>query len=150
MPQSLANMVVHAVFGTKYRRPLLRESVWAGLRAHTARVLYESGCTPLRVGGVEDHVHLLFRMSRTVTLAHTLQTVKASSSRWLKTQGPSLRDFHWQGGYGVFSVSPRHVNTVIRYIANQKEHHRARTFQQEYLETLGRNGVAFDERYVWD
>ena len=102
------------------------------------------------INSVADPVHLLFNMGRTVTLAQVVEDVKKSSSKWIKTQGPVLADFAWQAGYGAFSVSESNVPKVANYIRNQEEHHRVKTFQEEYREFLQKHQIEFDEQYVWD
>ncbi len=106
-------------------------------------------CTSLIVGVVEDHVHILCNLHRTITIAQLVEQLKTNSSARIKEEGDSLRDFHWQSGYGAFSVSQSNVESVKAYIAGQEEHHRTRTFQEEFRLLLERHGVAYDERYVW-
>jgi REP element-mobilizing transposase RayT len=113
-------------------------------------VLTNGGCPSLQVGGVEDHVHLLFALSRTLTIAEVVDSVKTSSSKWLKTKSPALAEFHWQNGYGAFSVSRSLADEVIEYIRRQEEHHQSRTFQEEFRRLLERHEIEYDERYVWD
>lgn len=107
-------------------------------------------CPSVILGVVEDHVHILCNLSRTITVAHLVEQVKTSSSARIKEEGPGLQGFHWQNGYGVFSVSQSNVGEVKRYIAKQEEHHRTRTFQEEFRLFLKRHRIEFDERYVWD
>ena len=102
------------------------------------------------VGGVEDHVHLAIRLSRTVTLADLIQDLKTTSSKWLKPQSPALAAFAWQRGYGCFSVGPTDVDGLKAYIDDQENHHRTRTFQEEFRMFLKKYGVEYDEAYVWD
>jgi hypothetical protein len=108
------------------------------------------GCPSLQVGGVEDHVHPLFVLSRTRSLAQVVENVKTSSLKWLKSKSPALADFHWQNGYGVFSVGRSEVDGLINYIRHQEDHHRTATFQEEYRRFLIEHSIDFDERYVWD
>jgi putative transposase len=150
MPQSLSRVLIHLVFSTKYREPVLARDVRVELHPYMAVVLRENGCQPLQVGGVEDHVHLLFALSRTITMADIVETVKTSSSKWLKTKSPDLVGFHWQNGYGAFSVSSSAAAIVVAYIQRQEEHHRRRKFQAEFRTLLRRHKIAWDERYVWD
>jgi putative transposase len=150
MPQSLARILVHMIFSTKNRVPVLTPEIQDELHPYLAVVLREYDCPSLQVGGVEDHVHLLFGLSRTRTVAQVVETVKTSSSKWIKTKGPAVAQFHWQTGYGAFSVSQSNANAVIRYIQNQAEHHRKVTFQEEYRKFLRRYQLAYDEKYVWD
>ncbi len=150
MPQSLSRVLVHLVFSTKGRVPFLVPEIRAELHPYLACVLKNDGCPSLQVGGVEDHVHLLFALSRTRTISQVVENVKTSSSKWLKTKGSALADFHWQNGYGAFSVSRSQADEVIEYIRRQEEHHKSRTFQDEFLRFLERYEISFDERYVWD
>jgi REP element-mobilizing transposase RayT len=110
MPQSLARVLVHLVFSTKHRAPLLAPEIRTELHPYLSAVLNNDGCTSLRVGGVEDHAHLLFALSRTRTISQVVENLKTSSSKWLKTKGPGLANFHWQNGYGIFSVSQSHAD----------------------------------------
>jgi putative transposase len=104
----------------------------------------------LIVGVVDDHVHALCSLHRTISVARLVEEVKTHSSARIKEEGVALGDFHWQNGYGVFSVSPSNVEQVKAYIAEQEEHHRKRTFQEEYRLMLERHGIEYDEHYVWD
>jgi putative transposase len=150
MPQSLARLYVHLIFSTKHREPLLTDAVRDSLHAYMAKVLQNFGCFPTLVNSVEDHVHILFELARTVSVSQTVEEVKTASSKWIKTQGEEFAKFAWQSGYGAFSVSASNIASVHRYISDQREHHRAKSFQEEYRAFLRRYGVAFDERYVWD
>lgn len=148
MPQSLSLLVVHVIFSTKDRRPVLVEEILPELFAYLATVARNAGCDCYRVGGVADHVHLAIRLSRTKSVAEIVEELKSSSSRWLKTKGVS--EFAWQRGYAAFSVGPADLDALVGYIAGQEEHHRKRSFQDEFRALLKRYGVEFDERYVWD
>ncbi|MES2737593.1 MAG: IS200/IS605 family transposase [Verrucomicrobiota bacterium] len=150
MPQSLANLYVHLIFSTKERLAFLSPEVRPDLHAYLATVLANLNSPAVLINSVADHVHILFNMGRTVTLAQVVEEVKKSSSKWIKTQGPNLATFAWQAGYGGFSVSESNVPKVANYIRNQEEHHRVKTFQEEYREFLEKHKVQYDERYVWD
>jgi putative transposase len=150
MPQSLARVLVHLVFSTKNRAAVLTPEIRTELHPYLSVVLNNDGCPSLRVGGVEDHVHLFFALSRTRSIAQVVENVKTSSSKWLKTKDPALADFHWQSGYGIFSVSQSNADEVIDYILRQEEHHSKMTFQDELRRPLERYEVEYDERYVWD
>ncbi len=150
MPQSLANLYVHLIFATKDRTPHLPQKLRPDLHAYMATVLANLNSPAVLINSATDHVHLLFNMGRTVTLAQVVEDVKKSSSKWIKTQGPGLARFAWQAGYGAFSVSESNVPKVANYIRNQEQHHRVKTFQEEYREFLKKHQMAFDERYVWD
>jgi REP element-mobilizing transposase RayT len=150
MPQSLSQLYVHLIFSTKHREPLLLSPVREDLHAYLAAVLNSQDSTALKVGGMSDHVHALFRLSKNLALAKIVEEVKTSSSKWVKTQGRGLANFYWQSGYGAFSVSAKDVGEVVDYIAQQETHHRVASFQEEFRKLLGAHGIAFDERYVWD
>ena len=107
-------------------------------------------CVPVEVGGVDDHIHILCLFPRTHSVADVVKETKRVSTNWLQEQSVKLRDFHWQAGYGVFSVSQSNVTGVLEYIRNQEEHHRKLTFQDEYRAFLRKHAVEYDERYVWD
>lgn len=151
MPQSLAKILVHAVFSTKDRRPFLRDKpLREELHRYLGGILAKHDCQPLIIGGVEDHVHILTVLSRTVAAADMVKEVKRGSSFWLKTKSPGQHDFAWQNGYGIFSIGFSQVEAVRNYIAGQEEHHRKVLFQDEFREFLKRYEIEFDERYVWD
>jgi putative transposase len=150
MPQSLSKLYVHLIFSTQHREPLLIPSVRWPLHAYLATVLKNQDCPALRIGGTIDHAHLLFRLSKNLALADVVEKVKTSSSKWLKTQAGTLQSFHWQNGYGGFSVSAAEVDSVARYIEGQEEHHRVVSFQDEYRRFMEEYRVEYDERYVWD
>jgi len=150
MPQSLTKLHVHLIFSTKQREPLLLQPLRERVHAYLATVLNNLDSPARKIGGVSDHVHILFRMSKNHALAHVVETIKVSSSKWIKTQSPALRGFHWQSGYGGFSVSPSAVEAAAEYIDHQGEHHRVVSFQEEYLKCLQKYGIEYDERYVWD
>ncbi len=150
MPQSLSYLLTHIVFSTKDRTPVLDATVRTALHAYLATVARNVDCECFRVGGAADHVHLAVRLSRTLTMAQLIEELKTSSSKWLKTQSPALASFAWQRGYGAFSVGPSDLNALLHYIDTQEEHHRARTFQDEYRAFLTKYGIEYDERYVWD
>jgi putative transposase len=149
MPQSLSCLLIHVVFSTSDRAPILGSAVRPALYAYLAAVARNAGCECYRVGGFADHVHLAVRLSRTITTARLVEELKTSSSKWLKTQSPALSDFAWQGGYGAFSIGPSSLEALKQYIDKQEEHHQTRTFQEEYRILLKRYGVECDERYVW-
>lgn len=113
-------------------------------------VLKNNGCPVIQVGGVEDHAHLLFNLSRTMTVAQAVEKVKVSSAKWMKEKWPEMAGFAWQGGYGAFSVGTRDVELVVQYIQGQEGHHRKFSFQDEFRKLCEEYGVALDERYVWD
>jgi REP element-mobilizing transposase RayT len=151
MPQSLAQVYLHIVYSTKGRRaylqnPQLRDE----LHHYLGGACRNQGSPSLIVGGVADHVHILCRLSRTRSISDLVKELKRESSVWLKGKSPLLADFHWQDGYGAFSISPSHVPPLRMYIAGQEEHHNKETFQDEFRRLLKLYEVEYDERYVWD
>ena len=150
MPQSLARLHIHLVFSTKHRERFITDAVRESLHGYMATVLQNIKCAPVLINSVEDHVHLLFDLARTVSISAVVEDVKKSSSQWIKGEGPSFTQFEWQSGYGAFAVSESNVEEVRKYIAGQREHHRIKTFQEEYRAFLTKHRIVFDERYVWD
>jgi REP element-mobilizing transposase RayT len=150
MPQSLSKVILHIIFSTKNREPWLESNVRPRVHAYLATVCRDLGAELVRVGGAVDHVHIVTTLPRTVSQAQLIEQIKKASSKWIKALDARYRGFFWQRGYGAFSVSPSQLDAVLQYIEAQREHHRARTFQEEYRELLRRHGVDFDERYVLD
>ena len=150
MPQSLSKVIVHIIFSTKDREPWLGLDVRPRMHAYLATVCRDLGAEVVRVGGVADHVHIVTTLPRTVSQAQLIEQIKKVSSKWIKTLDARYRSFFWQRGYGAFSVSPSQLEAVVQYVDTQQEHHRTRTFQQEYRQLLRTHGVDFDERYIWD
>ena len=151
MPQSLSSVYLHLVFSTKGRRAFLRDKpLRDSLHAYLGGISKQLDCPPIRVGGVEDHVHLLAGLGRTITQAEWVKELKRVSNLWVKGQASDRSDFQWQGGYACFSVSRSNLAQVAEYIARQEEHHRKETFQDELRAMLRKHQIEFDERYVWD
>jgi REP element-mobilizing transposase RayT len=150
MPQSLAQILVHLVFSTKNREPFLSETIRDELHAYIGGIVENQGGTLLKAGSVSDHIHLLIAHPRVCSPSDLVQEIKISSSKWLKTKSAEFARFHWQSGYGMFSISPIHRGALEQYIATQAEHHRKVSFQEEYRRLLEKYGVSSDERYVWD
>lgn len=150
MPQSLSKVIVHIIFSTKDREPWLDADVRPRMHAYLATICRDLGGHAFRVGGVADHVHILATLPRTLSQADLVEAMKKTSSKWIKTLAPKYRGFYWQRGYGAFSVSPSQLDGVFEYVESQEEHHRTRSFQEEYREFLQKHGVEFDDRYVWD
>ena len=149
MPQSCAAVFVHLVFSTKNREPWIRAPVESELHAYGTTVLKNAGCPALAMNGTADHVHVLFNLSRVKTLAEVVEELKTSTSKWIKTKARGLEEFYWQAGYGAFSVSASKLDDVKSYILNQEEHHRQRSFCDEFRQICVRHGVEIDEKYVW-
>jgi REP element-mobilizing transposase RayT len=139
----------HIIFSTKNREPWLNAEVEQRVWAYIGGVARKHKMTALRVGGVDDHIHALVRAPSTHAPSQVAQWLKGDSSKWVHLEFPQLKKFAWQDGYGAFTVSKSHLPNIIRYIQNQREHHRKRTFQEEYLELLQKHEIEYDDRYVW-
>ena len=150
MPQSLSQILVHLVFSTKNRQPLLSDEIRNELHAYIGGIIEIQKGNLLKAGSVVDHMHLLIAHPRTCAPADLVQEIKTGSSKWLKNKSPQFADFQWQSGYGIFSISPTHRLDLEQYLANQAEHHRKITFQEEYCHLLEKYGIQFDHRYLWD
>jgi putative transposase len=148
MPQSLSFILVHIIFSTKDRRPLVTTAVQLDLYAYLATIVRNTDCECYRVGGMVDHVHIAIRLSRTKNIAELVAELKASSSRWMKTQG--VPKFAWQRGYAAFSVGPADREALLHYIDTQEAHHRKHDFQDELRTFLKKYSIEVNERYVWD
>jgi REP element-mobilizing transposase RayT len=133
MPQSLVQVYVHLIWSTKHRTPFLKDhALRTEMHHYLGGTCNKMECPVLQVGGVEDHVHILCRLGKSRTVPELLAELKRESSKWVKQLSPALSDFYWQDGYGAFSVSPSHVDPLIRYITNQEQHHRNESFQDEF------------------
>ena len=150
MPQSLAEILVHLVFSTKNREPVLEDDVRAELHSYIGGIVKNYEGVLLKAGSAADHIHLLISHPRTCAPAKLVQEVKTGSSKWMKMERQRYTAFHWQNGYGMFSVSPSHRRAVETYLENQGVRHRNVSFQEEYRQLLTKHGLSYDERYVWD
>lgn len=150
MSESLSSILVHLVFSTKNREPFITPAVETELHPYMAKVFRELKSPSLAIDGTADHVHILFSLARIITIADAVEEVKTNTSKWIKTKGREFRNFHWQRGYGAFSIGQSNVETLKRYIRRQKEPHRRVTFQDEYRKFLKAYGIDYDENYVWD
>ena len=150
MPQSLARVYLHTVFSTKNREPILADD-WRDELFHVlGGAANNLGCQSLLVGGVADHVHMLISLGRTITIADAIGKIKSTSSLWINQTRGLPSPFHWQAGYGAFSVSQSNVEAVREYIRRQPEHHARQEFKDEFREWLQRYQIEWDEKYVWD
>jgi putative transposase len=150
MPQSLSSILIHLIFSTKNREPFINPVIESELHPYMAKIFRTLKSPSLAIDGTRDHIHILFSLSRVVKIADLVEEVKTESSKWIKTKGAEFENFHWQRGYGAFSVGQSQVSAVKRYIARQKIHHQRVTFQDEYRKFLKTYGIDYDERYVWD
>ena len=148
MPQSLANILIHAIWSTKERRPLISDDVRAGLHGYLAGILKNLESPALIINSVTDHIHILCQLSKNIAACKLIEEAKKSSSKWMKENGAG--EFAWQSGYGVFSVSQSNVGAVREYIEGQPQHHKKRDFKDEFREFCKKYDIALDERYVWD
>ena len=150
MPQSLAKILVHIVFSTKDRIPMIDKTIETQLHAYMAAIFRDLDSPILVIGGRPDHVHVLASLSRTRALSDVIKKVKGESSKWIKTKGDPYRRFFWQAGFGAFSVSESLVEKVEKYIREQDIHHDGASFKSEMRGLFRMHGIAYDERYVWD
>ena len=150
MPQSLVKNYLHITFSTKNRAHLIDDEIEDELFRYLGGICKNLECNPIIVGGHRNHIHILCLLSRKIALMKLIEELKSHSSKWIKTKGSQYKKFYWQNGYGGFSVNPQQVDVVKNYILNQEEHHKNKTFKEEYLELLIENKIEYDERYIWD
>jgi putative transposase len=150
MANTLSCLNIHCVFSTKERVGVLDPDIRERLWPYMGGIAKQNGMIPKCIGGVSDHVHLLVTLPTRLAVAKAVQLIKAGSSAWIHQTFPNLRNFAWQQGYGAFSVGISQVQETVHYIEQQLEHHRTRTFQEEYLAFLKKHGAHFDEKYLWD
>src|SRR3974390_1975647 len=150
MPQSLSQVIVHIVFSTKDRQKSLDQSIAPRMHGYLAAVCRDCSSEAYRVGGTPDHVHLAVRLGRTVSQADLIEKMKTASSSWIKRQNAAYDHFHWQRGYGAFSIGFSQLEALIHYIDTQADHHSTLTFQEEYRELLRKYHIELDEKYLWD
>ncbi|MEP7273156.1 MAG: IS200/IS605 family transposase [Acidobacteriota bacterium] len=149
MGQTLTDLVTHAVFSTKDRRPLIDAEMRPRLFDYIGAIVRELNGYPIAINGTSDHVHLLLRLPPAVSLSYALRTIKTNSSRWIHETWSDKDGFSWQSGYGAFSVSKSVVSQVAAYIAAQEVHHQKQRFQDELLTFFKRHDLQYDERYIW-
>jgi len=149
MAQTLVRLLVHVIFSTKNREPFISPSLEPELFAYIGGILKNQNSRLLDAGGTADHVHLLISQSKNVSLSSLMKDLKKDSSFWIKTKGRQFDNFHWQDGYGAFSIGHSQIAALKKYISQQKEHHRKRTFQEELMAFLDEYGMEYDVRYLW-
>lgn len=149
MAQTLTRLLLHVVFSTKHREPFITEAFATELHKYLAGIARNHDSPALAIGGVADHVHLLISLSKNIACADLLMHLKRDSSKWIKTTSPALATFAWQEGYGAFSIGESQVDPLTRYIANQEQPHRTRSFQDEFRDLLAKYRVEYDESLVW-
>jgi len=149
MAQTLTSICFHVVFSTKNREPVITDAIKARLHAYLGGITREYGAIPIRINGIDDHVHELIETTATFVLPDFMRTLKANSSKWVHETFPSARAFAWQSGYAAFSVSRSNVPAVKKYIADQEKHHQRINFQDELVAFLERHGVKYDPKFIW-
>jgi putative transposase len=149
MPKSYTNLLYHLVFSTRDRKPIITTERRPRLYEYVGGIVRGLGGIALAIGGIEDHMHLLAKLRPDKALSDMLRDLKANSSGWMHDVFPDARDFYWQKGYGAFTVSTSQVAAVSRYIANQEQHHKRRSFREEFVEMLRVNAIEFDEKFLW-
>ena len=149
MAQSLAQVYIHLVFHTKYSSVTIREEDLPKLFAYIDGIVVNQNAMVIQIGGVPNHIHILCTLPRIVSMANFVEEIKKCSSRWIKTLDSYYSKFAWQGGYGIFSVSASQVQKVKNYVTNQKEHHRKKTFQEEYEAFLKAYNIEYNPEYVF-
>ncbi len=150
MSQSLSKVYVHLTFSTKERFPFIDDTVKEQLWEYLGGICKGLECAPVRIGGYNDHVHILCSLSKKITQMKLIEEVKKQSSKWMKTKDTKYVKFYWQDGYGIFSVNPSEIDIVVEYIKNQGEHHKKRTFKEELVAFLKKYHVEYDEKYLWE
>jgi putative transposase len=149
MPHSFVSTYVHCIFSTKGRLPLINPDLQLRLWPYIGGIARENGIKAIAIGGVEDHVHALLSLPAAIAVAKAVQLIKGGSSKWLHEGFPALKDFAWQEGYGAFSIGRSQVDANVEYIRRQKDHHRKKSFQEEFLQLLDKHGIEYDVRYVF-
>ena len=149
MAQSLSKIYIHLVFHIKTTSPSIRDADINRVHTYTGQLVNVTGCKVIQVGGICDHVHILFLLSKDVAISHIAEEIKRNSSRWIKTIDPYYHTFAWQNGYGAFSVSQSVVEKTLEYVKNQKKHHAKMSFQDEYRMFLKSYGIEYKEEYVF-
>jgi len=141
---SFVSCLVHCVFSTKERRPLIKPELQSRLYPYLGGIARENKMKTLSIGGVDDHIHLLLSIPSTLSIAKSVQLLKGNSSKWIHETFPNQRLFEWQEGYGAFSIAVSGIEDTTHYIESQAEHHRARSFQDELIAFLDKHGIQYE------
>lgn len=150
MPNTFTQLYIHFVFAVKNRNALINRSWEDKLYKYITGTVQKMGQKMLRINGMPDHIHFLIGLKPDIAISVLVREVKKSSSSYIKEKGLTKYNFNWQSGFGAFSVSHSQLDKVINYIINQKEHHRKRTFKEEYIELLRKYEVEYDEKYLFE
>ncbi|HSH09557.1 MAG TPA: IS200/IS605 family transposase [Oceanipulchritudo sp.] len=146
---SYISSYLHCVFSTKDRLPLITPEIRPRLWSYMGGIARRNGMRAIEIGGVADHMHLILSMPATLPISKAMQLIKGGSSHWVHDTFPEARLFAWQKEYGAFSVGAPEMDTLVRYIRSQEEHHRKVSFKEEFIAFLDDNGVPYDERFLW-
>jgi REP element-mobilizing transposase RayT len=149
MANTYTSLHYHIVFSTKSREPWLVTAKEARIWEYLGGIARTNGMKALKVGGYDDHIHILVALPATISVSKAVQLLKGASSRWIHESDNDMMAFAWQDGYGAFTVGLSQIADTVRYIEGQREHHRTKSFQEEYVHFLKKHDVEFDERYVW-
>jgi REP element-mobilizing transposase RayT len=149
MSHAYVSNLMHCTFSTKDRYPFIDSDLELRLWPYVGGIARDNRMKALAIGGTVDHMHALLSLPGMMSFAKAAQLIKGGSSKWVHDTFPSRKKFGWQEGYGAFSVSASQIPKTIGYINNQKEHHRRKTFQEEFLDLLEKHGIEFDSRYVF-
>ena len=150
MAQSLVKNYLHIIFSTKLRTEFIDKKIENELFSYIATICKDYDSPAIQIGGTDDHIHILLNLSRKFAIMKVIQEIKAHSSKWIKTKGSKYEHFFWQDGYGAFSVCKNNLETIKKYIRNQREHHKEIDFKNEFVKILIENKVEYDEKYLWD
>ena len=150
MGNTFTSLHYHIVFGTRNREPWISHEIEERVWKFLGSIARKNGMKALQIGGMPDHVHVVAALPPTIAVSDAVRHLKGGSSKWIKEAFPALQGFGWQDGYGAFTVSKSNLAAVIAYVRNQREHHRVKTFQEEYLAFLKRHQIQYEEKYVWD
>jgi putative transposase len=150
MANTYTKLLYHFIFSTKRREPLIVPELKKDLYSYIGGIVRGQKGVLVEIGGMPDHLHLVSRIRPDIAVAEIVRLVKANSSKWVNEQPNSRGRFAWQEGYGAFTVSPSQLPGVCTYVQTQEDHHRTKTFQEEYVEFLKRHEIEFDESRLWD
>jgi REP element-mobilizing transposase RayT len=149
MANTYTQLIYHIVFSTKNRKPLIHQSLQKDLYSYIGGIIRNANAILIEIGGMPDHIHIVAGMKPTHQISDAVKVIKAKSSKWINEKTNFQDKFSWQTGYGAFSVSVSQFQTVRHYVAHQKEHHRATTFQEEFVALLKKHHIQYDEKYLW-
>jgi putative transposase len=150
MANTFTCLYYHLIFSTKNREPWIRHDVESRVWSYMGGIACDNRMTPIQIGGMPDHVHAVVALPTTLSLSEAVKQLKGGSSKWVKDAVPGLKGFTWQDGYAGFTVSKSSLSEVVTYVKNQREHHRVKTFQEEYVAFLERHEIEYDPKYLWD